>query len=182
MFDSNMPGHMQGAVHVASIAHVAREARWSLNAPRSYLVPSLFWFSSGQGRISFDDEMRGFTAHNALYFPANTPHAIEIAPRTQGMAVFFNAASGLACPECMMHLRLHGIDRQSELTRQIDDIARESSGHQPESDGFLFHQCALLMLWLRRHDGTMFTKEVQKSAFDDDALASERSEKATQQN
>ncbi|MCR9086420.1 MAG: hypothetical protein NXH97_06745 [Rhodobacteraceae bacterium] len=154
MFESTTPGQTQGTVHVAAVAKVAREARWSLDSPRSYLVPSLFWFASGHGRIQIDGALRGFTTCNALFIPANTPHAIEIAPRTQGIAVFFNAASGLACPETVVHLRLYGLGRQSELTRMIDEISKEAAAGAADSDIVLFHQSALLMHWLKRRDGT----------------------------
>ena len=153
MFESSTPGQMQGTVHVAAVAKVAREARWSLDTARSYLVPSLFWFAGGHGRIQVAGALRGFTACNALFLPPNTPHAIEIAPRTQGLAVFFNAASGLACPETVIHLRLYGLGRQSELTRMIDEISREASSGAADSDIVLFHQSALLMHWLKRRNG-----------------------------
>ncbi|MEM8959255.1 MAG: hypothetical protein AAGC86_15755 [Pseudomonadota bacterium] len=157
MYESTTTGQTQGTVHVAAVAKVAREARWSLDAPRSYLVPSLFWFASGHGRIMIDGGLRGFTSSNALYIPPNTPHAVEIAPRTQGIAVFFNAASGLTCPETVIHLRLYGMGRQAELTRMIDELSREAASGAPDSDNVLFHQSALLMHWLKRRDGSMTT-------------------------
>ena len=155
MFESTTPGQMQGAIHVTAVAKVAREARWSLDAPRSYLVPSLFWFSSGHGRIRIDGALRGFTTCNALYIPANIPHAIEIAPRTHGIALFFNATSGLACPENVIHLRLYELGRQSELTQMIDGLSREAASGAPDSDVVLFHRAALLMHWLKRRDGAV---------------------------
>lgn len=164
MFDSITPGQMQGTVHVAALAHVAREARWSLGAPRSYLVPSLFWVTAGQGRVTIDSEMRGFTTHNALFIPANTPHAIELTARTQGMAVFFNANAGLPCPEQALHLRLHGLGRQCDLTRMIDDIAREAGSGADDADTVLFHQSALLMHWLRRTGGAALQSAATEQA------------------
>ena len=64
MFESTTPGQMQGTVHAAAVAKVAREARWSLDSPRSYLVPSLFWFASGHGRIQIDSQ-RSLEARNS---------------------------------------------------------------------------------------------------------------------
>jgi AraC family transcriptional activator of pobA len=153
MFDSLTPGKMKTAVHVASVGHVARDARWALDAPRSYLVPSLFWFTGGQGRMQIEDGLRGFNAHSAIFLPANTPHSMEIAPRTQGMALFFNAGTGLNFPERFLHLRLHGAGRQSELTRMIEEITREVASGASDADAVLFHQSALLMLWLHRNGG-----------------------------
>lgn len=157
MYESSTTGQTPGTVHVAAVAKVARDARWSLDASRSYLVPSLFWFASGHGRIMIDGGMHGFTSCNALYIPPNTAHAIEIAPRTQGIAVFFNAPSGLDCPETVIHLRLYGLGRQSELTRMIDELSREAASGAADADIVLFHQSALLMHWLKRRDGNVMT-------------------------
>ena len=151
MFDNRVPGQMQGPVHVAALSHVARQARWSLNAKRSYLVPSLLWVTAGQGRILVDEEMRGFTAHNAIFLPANTPHAIDLAPRSQGMALFLNASTDLDCPETVLHLRLHDLGRQSMVTRMIDEIAQEVVSNACDAEAVLHHQTALLLLLLRRN-------------------------------
>ncbi|MCV6598705.1 MAG: hypothetical protein OIF40_16695 [Mangrovicoccus sp.] len=152
-YDAGQSERAPTKLTVGNLAHMARDAHWSLDTPRSYLVPSLIWFTGGQGRMMIGEEMRGFTGHNALFIPANTSHAFEFGHCVQGAAVFFAAAGNdLPYPDHLLHLRLYGVALQSELNRMIDDLAHEAQTGGQDSDTVLYHQSALLLYWLRRQD------------------------------
>ena len=151
MFDSQSPDHIQRPPMAVPVSHLAREGRWAIDAPRSYLVPVLLWFTCGQGRLSVHGEMRGYTAHNAICLPANTPHACEAFGRTQGTALFLGARGDLPVPADMLHLRLTALHQQTELNDLVDGFRRDCATGGPLGDEILYHRAALIGLWLTRH-------------------------------
>ncbi|MGS4947689.1 hypothetical protein ACVDG3_19610 [Meridianimarinicoccus sp. RP-17] len=151
MFDSQSHDHAQRPPMAVPVSHLAREGRWAIDAPRSYLVPVLLWFTCGQGRLSVDGEMRGYTAHNAIFLPANTPHACEAFGRTQGTALFLGARGDLPVPADMLHLRLTALQQQTELNDLVDGFRRDCATAGPLGDEILYHRAALIGLWLTRH-------------------------------
>lgn len=157
MFDSQSHDQTQRPPKAVPVSHLAREAKWSIDTPRSYLVPVLLWFTCGQGRLSVNGEMRGYTAHNAIFLPANTPHSCEACGRTQGTALFLGARGDLPVPNTLMHLRLSALNQQTELNELIEGFRRDCATGGPLGDEILYHRAALIALWLTRHD-------LQKSA------------------
>lgn len=150
MFDSQERDTGLRPLKAVSLGHIARESRMGLEAPRSYLVPVLFWITSGQGRIMLDGTVRGFTAHNAIYLPANTPHACEVGPRLQGSVVFFGGRDGLPGLSEPMHLRVTQLQKQTELNQHVEELRRASADTGPLQQEILFHRAALTLLWLAR--------------------------------
>lgn len=150
MFDSHAHDQTQRPLKAVPVAHLSREGRWSLDTPRSYLVPALLWFTSGQGRLSIDGEMRGFTAHNAIYLPATTRHSLEICGRTQGTALFLGAQADLPAPRETMHLRLTALSQQIELNELVEGFRRDAESNEAFSNDMLHHRAALIALWLTR--------------------------------
>jgi hypothetical protein len=148
MFDSQTQDIAQRPLKAVSLKHLARESRMGLEAPRAYLVPVLFWITHGQGRFMVDTTVRGYTAHNAIYLPANTPHACEIGARTQGSAVFFGGRDGLPRPVEMLHLRVTELQKQTELAQHVDSLRRGSDVAGALQEEILFHRAALTLLWL----------------------------------
>ena len=121
-----------------------------MDAPRSYLVPVLLWFTCGQGRLSVHGEMRGYTAHNAIFLPANTPHACQACGRTQGTALFLGGRKDLPVPEDVLHLRLSSLQDQSELNQLVEGFRQNCLTDLPLTDEVLHHRAALISLWLTR--------------------------------
>ncbi len=150
MFDSQSQDAARRPFRVASVGHLAREGCWSLDTPRSYLVPVLFWFTAGQGRLSLDGLVRGFTSHNAIFLPANTSHSCEIGARGQGLVVFFGGRTDLPLPGGLIHLRLQDLQRQTELNQLVDALHRELLAASPFRDEMLYHRSALTLHWLAR--------------------------------
>ena len=150
MFDSQTQNGALRLLKAVPIAHLAREGRWSLDSPRSYLVPVLLWFTDGQGRLGVGDALCGYTAHNAIYLPANTLHACEICGRTQGTALFLGSDHDLPAPDGPMHLRLTALQDHSEINLLVEGFRRDSAEGGPLIDEILHHRAALITLWLLR--------------------------------
>lgn len=148
MFDSQGLDIAKRPLQAVSIGHLARESHFGLSAPRSYVVPVLLWLTCGQGRFSIDGKMRGYTAHNAIFMTANTSHAWDVGPRTQGTAVFFGGDGRLPLPEDSMHLRISSLQLQGEMNQHIDGLRRDSETPSPYAKEVLFHRAALTLLWL----------------------------------
>ncbi|MGB0660126.1 MAG: hypothetical protein ACPGNV_08085 [Mangrovicoccus sp.] len=153
MFDAQHADSSAGPMTVANLGHLAREAGLNIDVERTHISPVLFWFTSGQGRLRIDGELRGYTAHNALFLPANTPYALEITNRTQGSAVFFANQTSLPFPKELMHLRLHGVQLQSQLNALIEDLHEEARGDAADRDQAMHHRAALTLIWLARNSG-----------------------------
>lgn len=151
MFDSQSHDHAQRPPKAVPVSHLAREGRWTIDTPRSYLVPVLLWFTCGQGRLSVDGSIRGYTAHNAIFLPANTPHACEAFGRTQGTALFLGGRGDLPVPTGLLHLRITALQQQTELNDLVDGFRRDCATAGPLGDEILFHRAALIGLWLTRY-------------------------------
>lgn len=148
MHDSKSQETAQRPLMAVSIGHLSREGAWGLDAPRSYLVPVLFWFTCGQGRISVNGTIRGYTPHNAIYLPANTAHACETSSRVQGTVLFFGGRTELPGPSEPLHLRLSTIQQQAEMNQLVECFRQESTSVQPFADQILYHRAALILLYL----------------------------------
>lgn len=150
MFDTYTQEFAQRPLKAVPISHLVRDGRWALDAPRSYLVPVLLWFTGGQGRVQVAGRLRGYTAHNALFLPANTPHACEPCGRTQGTALFLGTRQDLPVPDGPMHLRLTGLQQQTELNQLVEGFRQDAAAGGPFCDDILHHRAALILLWLLR--------------------------------
>ncbi|OSP53645.1 hypothetical protein [Pseudoruegeria sp. SK021] len=151
MVDSTSHERGLRPLQAVSIGHLSREARWSLTTPRSYLVPVLFWFTGGQGRISVNGTLRGYTSHNAIFLPANTSHACEAMGRTQGTALFFGGRTELSGPSEMLHLRLSTIQQQTEMNQLVENFRQDCTSNLPLTDEVLYHRACLILLWLAQN-------------------------------
>ncbi|MFV0245589.1 MAG: hypothetical protein ACK5IB_11285 [Qingshengfaniella sp.] len=150
MFDSQSQDLAQRPLKAISLGHLARESRLGLNAPRTYLVPVLFWITAGQGRMTVDGTLRGYTAHNAIYLPANTPHSFDISARCQGAVAFFGGHGDLPRPSELIHLRVTQLQKQTELNQLLDGLRQDSACDAPYNGEILYHRAALTLLWLAR--------------------------------
>jgi len=148
MFESQPQDSAQRPLKAVPISRLARDGRWSLDAPRSYLVPVLMWFTVGQGRIAIGDTVRGYTANNAIFLPANTQHACEALGRTQGTALFLGAREDLAVPSEVLHLRLSSLKPQAELNQLVEGFRQDAASTAPFANEILHHRAALISLWL----------------------------------
>ncbi|WP_138465524.1 hypothetical protein [Poseidonocella sp. HB161398] len=163
MFDAQYNENVSHPLIVVPLSQLARAGGFGLGAERSYMAPVLFWIAHGQGRLSVDGELRGFTGHNAIFLPANLSHGIEISPRCQGTAVFFAEKCMLPFPQQQLHLRMQGVQVQSEMNALIEDLRHESSSDSPDRDLMLFHRAALMLLWLARQTGRPHVPSAQAS-------------------
>lgn len=150
MFDSQSTETGHRPLKAVPISQISRQGGWAMDAPRSYLVPVLLWFTCGQGRLSVDGELRGYTAHNAIFLPANTPHACQACGRTQGTALFLGGRKDLPVPDRVLHLRLSTLQDQSELNQLVEGFRQDCLTNLPLTDEVLHHRAALISLWLTR--------------------------------
>lgn len=150
MFENQPQDSAQRPLKAVPISRLARDGRWSLDAPRTYLVPVLMWFTVGQGRIAIGDAVRGYTANNAIFLPANTQHACETLGRTQGTALFLGGREDLVVPSEILHLRLAALKPQAELNQLVEGFRQDAASTAPFADEMLHHRAALISLWLAR--------------------------------
>lgn len=150
MFDSQTQDIAHRPLKAVPIGQLARDAKWSMDAPRSYLVPVLMWFTGGQGRFSLGDQLRGYTAHNAIFLPANTSHAVEACGRTQGTALFLGGRADLPVPREVMHVRLSSLTQQTELNQLVEGFRADCRADGPIAEEMRHHRAALIGLWLTR--------------------------------
>lgn len=150
MFDAQYSESATHGLRVVSLSQLARDGSLALGAERTYMHPVLFWISAGQGRLSVDGELRGFNSHNAIFFPANVPHSIEVTPRCHGTAIFFAEKCPLPFPAEELHMRFKGVQAQTEMAAYIEDLRSEASSDLPDSGVALYHRAALTLLWLNR--------------------------------
>ena len=154
MFDAQYE-NVSHPLRVTPLSQLARAGGLGLGAERSYMAPVLFWIAQGQGRFSVEGAMRGYTSHNAIFLPANVAHSIEISPRCQGTAIFFAEKSHLPFPAQELHLRLQGVQTQSEMSGLVEDLRVEAQGRNADRDLVLYHRAALTLLWLNRQTGRL---------------------------
>ncbi|WP_193140702.1 MULTISPECIES: hypothetical protein [unclassified Meridianimarinicoccus] len=150
MFDSQSSDSTQRPLKAVPISQLARQGRWEIDTPRSYLVPVLLWFTCGQGRLSIGGEVRGYTAHNAIFLPANTSHACQALGRTQGTALFMGGRKDLPVPQEVLHLRLSTLQDQAELNQLVEGFRADCRSTLPLTDEVLHHRASLISLWLTR--------------------------------
>ncbi|MBE3637085.1 hypothetical protein [Mangrovicoccus algicola] len=163
MFDAQGSENVSHPLRVVPLSQLARAGGLGLGAERSYIAPVLFWIAHGQGRLSVGGQLRGYTGHNAIFLPGNLSHGIEISPRCQGTAIFFAEKSMLPFPPNELHLRMQGVQMQSEMNALIEDLRQESQGTSPDRDLVLYHRAALMLLWLNRQAGRPHVPNVQVS-------------------
>ncbi|MCI2393703.1 AraC family transcriptional regulator [Aliiroseovarius sediminis] len=140
---------------IMPLARLGNGGRWRTEAMRSYGAPVLLWFTRGQGRITVNGVTAGYGAHNCLYLPAGTMHGFEMSSQVNGTVVVFPQGSEdeLALPDEAVHLRLRETDKQTTLSRMVDNLHREMEKNAPTSHRAMMCHAGLLSIWLERQLG-----------------------------
>ena len=137
-------------VEVVSVARMAQGGRWRTEAMRSYDRPVLVWFTRGQGRLTVAGRSTGYGPHNLVFLPAQTMHGFTTTGPVLGSIVFLPRDAGYDWPVEPLHLRLHEVQMQRELTGLIDNMQREINLGSPHSARALGYHAGLLSVWLTR--------------------------------
>ncbi len=137
-------------VEVVSVARMAQGGRWRTEAMRSYDRPVLIWFTRGQGRLTIAGRNSGYSPHNLVFLPTRTMHGFSASGPVLGSVVFLSDQPGSDWPADPLHLRLHHVQQQRELTGMIDAMQREAESGCSHSNRALLHHVGLLSVWLAR--------------------------------
>ena len=137
-------------VEVVSVARMAQGGRWRTEAMRSYDRPVLVWFTRGQGRLSVAGRNTGYGPHNLVFLPAKTMHGFTTTGPVLGSVVFLPRDTGYDWPAEAVHLRMHEVQLQRELTGLIDNMQREIGIGTAQSARALGYHAGLLSVWLTR--------------------------------
>lgn len=137
-------------LRILPISKLANAPKWQLETLRALREPVLFWFTSGQGRITISGSTRGFHPHNAVYLPPGTMFGFQAMTRVQGVALHLGDPTGLDLPDAPLHLRLRDAAHHSEVAQIIDAIQRELDGGKAHAERAARHQVGLLAIWLER--------------------------------
>ncbi|NNE79123.1 MAG: AraC family transcriptional regulator [Silicimonas sp.] len=137
-------------VEVVSIARMAQGGRWRTEAMRSYDRPVLVWFTRGQGRLTVGGRNSGYGPHNMIFLPRQSMHGFSTTGPVLGSVVFLPDDESFDWPAEPLHMRLHEVQQQRELTGMIDAMQREvASGCQHAHRALTYH-AGLLSVWLAR--------------------------------
>ena len=152
-------------VEMVSVARMAQGGRWRTEAMRSYDRPVLVWFTRGQGRLTVAGRSMGYGPHNLVFLPAQTMHGFTTTGPVLGSVVFLPKAEGYDWPVEPMHIRLHEVQLQRELTGRIDSMQREINSGSAHAARALTYHAGLLSVWLAR------TSEAYTNAPNDERVA-----------
>ncbi len=137
-------------VEVVSVTRMAHGGAWRTEAMRSYDRPVLIWFTRGQGRLTISGRNCGYSPHNLVFLPAQTMHGFSTMGPVLGSVVFLPDGPEFGWPDEPLHLRLHDVRAQRELTATIDAMLTEQDSTCAQSHTALAHHAGLLAIWLGR--------------------------------
>ncbi|MEM9425788.1 MAG: helix-turn-helix domain-containing protein [Pseudomonadota bacterium] len=137
-------------VEIISVARLVQGGRWRTEAMRSYDRPVLIWFTRGQGRLTVAGRNSGYGPHNLVFLPKQTMHGFTTMGPVLGSVVFLPDEPALDWPVEPMHLRIHEVQQQRELTGIIEAIQREVTAGEDLSNRALTYHSGLLSVWLNR--------------------------------
>jgi len=137
-------------LRLTPIARLAAGGRWRVEAMRSLREPVMLVFTQGQGRITIAGTTRGYGPNHAIFIPPGVMHGFEIAPRVQGVAVFFGRNHGLDLPRMSVTLKPREPISQKELTGILEAIQRELESKRDGSVRAAQHHLGLLAVWIDR--------------------------------
>jgi AraC-like DNA-binding protein/quercetin dioxygenase-like cupin family protein len=137
-------------VEVVSVTRMAQGDAWRTEAMRSYDRPVLIWFTRGQGRLTISGRSSGYSPHNLVFLPPQTMHGFSTMGPVLGSVVFLPLGSELDWPDEPLHLRLHDVRLQRELTGTIDTMITEQDSSCLQSNTALAYHAGLLSIWMAR--------------------------------
>lgn len=137
-------------VEVVSVTRMAQGGAWRTEAMRSYDRPVLIWFTRGQGRLTISGRNCGYSPHNLVFLPPQTMHGFSTMGPVLGSVVFLPDTPAHDWPQEPLHLRLHDVRLQRELTATIDAMLKEQDSDCALSNAALSHHAGLLSIWLSR--------------------------------
>ncbi len=151
-------------VRVLTIAQLAAGVSGALEQMHVQDGNLLLWTTRGQGVITLHGVRHGFSAHNAIFLPAEKIWAADFGRQTLGQAIFIPQTVANAFPPDTLILRVQDSLAQSELTGLIEDMRREILQDRPFQQEALSARANLLAIWLRRQAETMERPKRRKAA------------------
>lgn len=137
-------------IKVVTLSQLSQGQDWRITLAHDQPHSLLIWVSRGQGRALLDGQRHGIGAHNAIFIPAGRLYALDLAVQSIGQAIQIPQNIDLRLPQEPALLRLRDVQAQSELSAQIEIIAREYQGTLPLRNEALEAHLAQLSVWLRR--------------------------------
>ncbi len=139
-----------GAPSIRTILQYARGASWRLELLHARDHDLLLWITRGQGRVIIEGNRRGLGAHNALFLPAGTLHAIELGPQSFGLALSIPDGASLGFGRVPRHLRIRDQQAQTDLTMLLEAMQRETARNAPLMSQAMAAYGRLAAVWLHR--------------------------------
>lgn len=146
MFASAIPSHLR----LTAIPRLSGGERWRVEGLRSLEEHCFLWFTKGQGRITIAGQIKGYTAHNAIFIPKGVMHGFDVGAQVFGTAVFFGDTADDDLPKVPIHLRIRDVQSQQEVNSTLDAIQRELDSTQPGNLRAAQAHLALLSVWIER--------------------------------
>ena len=127
-----------------------RYERWQLESLHSLPRHLFLWVVRGQGRINLEGQVRGYSANNAVFVPAGSMHAFDMAPGAIGFALYIDADLDLDLPTDALQLRINDASHQAQIASCLDTIQTEIDSAHPDKEQALYFHSGLFSVWLNR--------------------------------
>jgi len=141
---------MTAHARILTLAQWTEGGAWRAELPHSNPDHAMIWVTRGQGRAMIEGVRRGVGVHNALVIPANTLFSLDLGKQGFGLVCLVPPNGPVLMPDEPQHLRIRGVQAQSELTSILDAMQREQNAARPFMDEALNAEATLLTVWLRR--------------------------------
>lgn len=151
-------------VRLSSLAQMLHPAEWQITLAHALPHHRLIWLTRGQGRAVIAGRQVGLGPHSALYLPAGSLCALDLARQSYGLVLDLPAGAGAGpgaeawppAPDparpasAPVLLRIRDAQGQSELTGHLDAIAREERAADAQTGRALDALAQLVLVWLER--------------------------------
>ncbi|MCO0636583.1 AraC family transcriptional regulator [Lutimaribacter sp. EGI FJ00014] len=142
------------APSIQTLLQYAGGASWRLELLHACDHDLLVWMTRGQGRAIVEGRRRGVGAHNALFIPAGTLHALETGPQSFGLALTLPDGAELGFGRMPRHLRIRDQQAQSDLTALLEAMQRETARDNVLTGQAMRAYGQLVAVWLHRQEIT----------------------------
>jgi AraC family transcriptional activator of pobA len=140
------------APSIRTIQQHAGGAPWRLELLHAHDHDLLIWMTRGQGRVILEGRRRGLGAHNALFIPAGTLHALEMGPQGFGLVLVLPDGAALGFGRVARHLRIRDQQAQTDLTALLEAMQRETARHAALTDRAMRAYAQLVAVWMHRQE------------------------------
>ncbi|MEP2715408.1 helix-turn-helix transcriptional regulator [Pseudophaeobacter sp.] len=145
-FDPNPTEEIQ----IVPLSRLATDGVWQTELAHDRAEHLLIWVTRGQGRMMMEGKQRGFSTHNAMFFPARSLWSVEFGRQCIGQALRIPVSAPVATPDKPLHLKISEAREQAQLNALLEAMMQEQMGHPALWRRALQSYSELISIQLRR--------------------------------